>query len=206
MDWTNAVVAAVGAQRRAVYERAVSPEAMKVFRSLRGMFEMEEAYAAEELRQGERLMNRLSPSDFATAGRVLAFIAWSIHPTHFDMAPSVEHFDLRGVADQDLMLKLVAEAESATSYTVKVLLPRLPLEELVYQYAQLREYGNADLFILFGAEERATLSVRPRGNGKIHFAHEIPKVDKAALTHICPKCSKRNKPDAARCFGCKRLL
>ena len=206
MDWTDSIISAVRVYRRKADERDVSPESQRVFRALRGMFELENAHLVEEQRRSERLMSRFSPSDLVVARNLLGFVAWSIHPTHFELAAPYEHFDLRGVGDTALMLKMVAEAETATWYTVKVLLPRMQLVELDAQFEALREFGKADLTILFGAEDRATLNVLPYGNGLIKFVHEVPKVVKADLTHICPKCSKRNKPDAAKCFGCKRLL
>jgi hypothetical protein len=209
MEWSTEVVAALSKlnkerQDARVAEILANPDRARMMRSMRGILEFQALHAPVDA-------DILSFTDLVSGTREpivrkwVAFIVWSIHPTHLGVAEDAEYFDLREVADVGRILKIGAEAEDTLSYKLKVLLKGSE-ERMTQQFDSLKRYGDADLHVYFEDHEHAVLTVTPTGTGQLTFASAVPKVVKADLTRKCPNCSKRNKDTADKCFGCKRLL
>jgi hypothetical protein len=207
MDWSTEVVACLGKlnkdrQDARVAEILADPARARMMRSMRGILEFQALNApvdADILSFTELVSQTREPQKW------VAFIVWSIHPTHFGVAQDLEYFDLRQVVNVGRMLKIGAEAEDTLSYKLKVLLPPNQ-EQATEQFNSLKRYGNADLHVYMEDREHAVLTVTPSGTGQITWTFAVPKVVKAELTKKCPQCSKRNKETATKCFGCRRFL
>lgn len=209
MEWSTEVMAALSKlnkeqQDARVAEILANPDRARMMRSMRGILEFQALNAPVDA----DILNftaLVSGTRERIALKWVAFIVWSIHPTHFGVAEDAEYFDLREVVDVGRILKIGAEAEDTLSYKLKVLL-KSDEERIARQFNSLKRYGNADLHVYFEDHEHAVLTATPGGTAELTFASARPKVVKADLTKKCPNCSKRNKETAEKCFGCKRLL
>lgn len=209
MEWSTEVVTALGKlneerQNARVAEILADPDRARMMRGMRGILEFQALNfpVDADIRCFTALV---SGTREPILRKWVAFIVWSIHPTHLGVAEDAEYFDLREVADVGRILKIGAEAEDTLSYKLKVLL-KSSEERMTQQFDSLKRFGNADLHVYFEDQEHAVLTVTPAGTAQLTFASAVPKVVKADLTKKCPTCLKRNKEMAEKCFGCKRLL
>jgi hypothetical protein len=209
MEWSAEVVAALGKlnkerQDARVAEILADPDRARMMRGMRGILEFQALNFPVDA--DVRCFTALvSGTREPIVRKWVAFIVWSIHPTHLGVAEDAEYFDLREVVELGRILKIGAEAEDTLSYKLKVLL-KSSEERMKQQFDSLNRFGNADLHVYFEDQEHAVLTVTPTGTGLLTFASATPKVVKADLTKKCPNCSKRNKDTAEKCFGCKRLF
>ena len=201
--WTDQIWGVMQSDRNAHIDSLLKdPLQRKLMLCLRGMFEFEARNTPDP--PCYQLIHRVTAEDRPFLEPALAFLAWSIDPSHFKEVDGMLPFDLSPIQDLTLFLKIMAEAAD-DGHSMQVVLPetaKIPTEQRLWaaEFASMRRHGTLDLTVQF-LESGARLTVS-QGDGRLHF----PKVNKADLHFQCPACKKRNKDTAVNCFGCKRTL